>query len=393
MIDTLDPHKCTGCFACVQKCPKHCIAIIKDHEGFLAPKINAEVCIQCGLCEKACPQLTPQQLHEPRAAYAAKIRDDALLAKSTSGGVFALAARTILRGGGVVFGVAMDENGIVKTVFIEDEGELPRLQSSKYVQACVGNSYIQAKQFLDVGREVLFSGTPCQIAGLYGYLGKTYERLYTIDIICHGVPSQELHSAYRKYLERKRKQRLISWRFRDKSSDEGWAQIDRLVFEKKIVYQREMLDPYTRAFLEGVDYRESCYQCLYAKENRIGDLTLGDYWGIQTVHPEFFSMKGVSCVLATTEKGCRLINRMDDNIELLPSKLELIKQRNGNLVRPSRRCPERDSFYADFKMMRMEQFVRRHMRVPFDAKEYVYEIVPRSIRQKAKRILRQFLRK
>ena len=393
MIDRLDPHKCTGCFACAQKCPRGCISIVQDKEGFLSPEIDTTRCIQCEMCEKACPQLNPQPLQEPKAAYAAKIKDDLLLINSTSGGVFALAARTILRDGGVVFGVAMDDKGIAETVYIEDEAHIYRLQSSKYVQAYVGDTYIQAKKFLDEGREVLFSGTPCQIAGLYGYLGKAYERLYTVDIVCHGVPSQELYSAYRKYLEGKKKQRLKTWRFRDKSSDEGWAKIDRLGFEKKIVYQREMLDPYTRSFLEGINFRESCYQCSYARGERPGDLTLGDYWGIQKEHPAFFSTKGVSCVLAMTEKGCKLLERMSGQMELLSTKPEQIKKHNGNLLRPSKRPPERDMFYANFKCMRMDLFVKKHMRVPFDVKEYVYSIVPRSMRQKAKKFLKTILRK
>ena len=148
MIDRLDPHKCTGCFACTQKCLRECISVVKDKEGFLSPKIDTTRCVQCEMCEKACPQLNPQPLQEPKAAYAAKIKDDLLLNNSTSGGVFALAARTILRDGGVVFGVAMDDKGIVETVYIEDEAHICRLQSSKYVQAYVGDTYIQAKKFL-----------------------------------------------------------------------------------------------------------------------------------------------------------------------------------------------------------------------------------------------------
>lgn len=390
MIDHLDRCQCTGCFSCVQKCPKHCISVIRDSEGFLVPQIDMEQCIHCQLCEQACPQLTPQPLHEPVKVYAAQIKDDTLLLKSTSGGVFALAARTVLGNGGVVFGVAMNDRGVVETISIEQEDDLHRLQGSKYVQANVGRTYVQAKQFLENGRDVLFSGTPCQIAGLYGYLGKSYENLCTIDIICHGVPSQELYGQYWEYLEHKRKQRLMQWSFRDKSSSEGWGKIDKLYFEKKAVFRRERLDSYTRAFLDGINFRESCYRCLYARGERVGDLTIGDYWGIENVHPDFFSLKGVSCVMVQTSKGRELVNQMEEHINLLPSRLEWVKRYNGNLSEPTKRSAERDAFYVNFRTMDMARFVRTYMKVPFQAGEYAKLLVPRTARRSIKQLINRF---
>ena len=392
MIDRLGSHKCTGCFACVQKCPKNCIAVMADDEGFWAPVVDKEQCVRCGLCEKACPQLTPQPLHEPIAAYAARIKDDDLLKKSTSGGVFALAARTILRDGGVVFGVAMDEKGIVEMVAIEDECDLHRLQGSKYVQANVGDAYVQAKRFLNAGREVLFSGTPCQIAGLYGYLGKEYDHLYTLDVVCHGVPSQELFSKYRSWLEKKFKKPILKWYFRDKKRD-GWAQIDRLELQGKTIYQRENLDPYTYTYLKSLNLRESCYECQFATAERCSDMTAGDYWGLRNHHPEFYSDKGVCLLVTNTQNGEKLLKRMHDDILLLKSEYAIMRKYNEGLVCKPTRPQLRDSFYREFRRKPMDQFVKEHMKVPFNVKEHLRKFVPHSLRLKVKDTFRKLIRK
>ena len=197
MINKLERNKCTGCFACAQKCPKKCISIEKDDEGFLIPVIDYNQCIGCNICEGTCPQLKAVKKNLPIETYASYTRNEELLIQSTSGGIFAIAACTVLEDGGVVFGVEMTDDGIVRMCAIEKKEDLHKLQGSKYVQAFIGEAYIQVKEYLLADRIVLFSGTPCQIAGLKSFLGKTYEKLYTIEIVCHGVPSQETFSAYR----------------------------------------------------------------------------------------------------------------------------------------------------------------------------------------------------
>jgi len=386
MIDNLDMKRCTGCFACVQKCPKKCIQIIKDEEGFYVPNIRKEDCVGCNLCEVVCPQMNPVTLHKCEKAYAAKMKDVNVLKTSTSGGVFATAAINILERGGVVFGVEMTAEGIVQTTFIESRNELYRLQGSKYVQSYIGDSYIKAQDFLRQGRKVLFSGTPCQIAGLRSYLGKEYDNLFTIDLICHGVPSQELFSAYRKWLEKKNRKKIINWNFRNKEK-EGWSSIDKITYDGKIVFQGEYLNHYTRAFLKGFINRESCYGCLYAKEQRIGDITVGDYWGIRQFHPQFYSPDGVSAMLINTKQGEKLMEHIFDKIQVIESRLEWMQRFNGNLKCPTARSMKRDDVYKNLYIKDMKDYLKSDLKVGFVPKEMIRNCVPYSIRQRVKEVL------
>ena len=196
MIEILDKYKCCGCEACVQTCPKHCISFKEDEEGFRYPQINKKSCIDCGLCEKVCPIINQAESHKPLNVYAAKNTNIKELLNSSSGGIFILLAKTVLRQGGVVFGAKFDENWNVIHAFAETEEEAQTFMGSKYVQSRIGNTYTQARDFLKQGRKVLFSGTPCQIAGLNYYLKKDYDNLLTVDVICHGVPSPKVWHRY-----------------------------------------------------------------------------------------------------------------------------------------------------------------------------------------------------
>ena len=386
MIDRLDVKKCTGCFACVQKCPKNCIGIKQDEEGFYYPYINEANCVHCDLCEQACPQLTPIHLNIHLAAYAARAKDAQQLKHSTSGGVFPVFAKYVLQNGGVVFGAAMDEIGRVKHIAVQDLENLHLLQGSKYVQSSTLGAYREAKRFLEEGRLVLFSGTPCQIAGLYGFLGKKYDCLLTMDLVCHGVPSEKLFLQCRHWLENKYGSNLHSWSFRDKER-EGWALVDKLVFEDKVRYKRGFLNPYTRAFYLGEICRESCYPCTYACENRIGDITCGDYWGIKNHHPEFYSNQGVSLLVVNTEQGEKYLKLVHDGFYLLPSRMEYIKAGNGSLVRPSSRPEKRDRIYKSLNQLPLDEFMRKELNVPLDIKEYLKQWIPYATRQKIKKLL------
>lgn len=388
MIDSLEHDKCTGCFSCVQKCPKGAIEIVQDEDGFRIPRILSDKCVECNLCATACPQVTPVMLNMPRAAYAVRLKDDEMLAKSCSGGVFAALARSVLQKGGIVFGAAMDASGTVRTIGISETAQLPLLQGSKYVQCDTGNSFIQIRRELQTGREVLYASTPCQIAGLYAFLGEKFDNLLTMDIICHGVPSQELFTRYLSWLGDKTHREVKSYQFRCKEK-EGWALIDCIAFSRgKNKYVREYLNPYTRAFLNGDTYRESCYRCRYACNQRVGDITAGDYWGIKNVHPEFFSPKGVSLLIVNTERGEKIFHEVAEWIESIPSKVEYMEKYNGNLVKPSDRPIKRSEIYKKLYTMSMDEFVQSELKVPFDLKEQLKKWVPYKVRRKILATLR-----
>jgi hypothetical protein len=275
----------------------------------------------------------------------------------------------------------MDESGLVKNVSVSDEAALSKLQNSKYVQSFVGTTYQETKKVLESGKQVLYTGTPCQISGLYSFLGKKDNNLLSMDIVCHGVPSQDLFSRYRKWLEKKHRQKILSWDFRCKEV-EGWGQIDKIRYTRKTKYQREFLNPFTRAFLLDYISRESCYLCKYACGKRVADITVGDYWGIRNVHPTFYSKKGVSLLLANTAKGVKAIGAISDHVELLPSSLSDMQKFNGNLVEPSKRPPKRDEIYRHLHYKPINRFVREDLKVPFDLKEHLRSCIPTTIRQK-----------
>lgn len=198
MIKVKDKSACCGCAACVQICSKQCISLDEDKEGFLYPTVNRNLCIECGKCEAVCIELHSFEVHEPLKFFAAQHFDESVRAASSSGGIFTLLAETVINDGGVVFGARFDSDWSVVHDFTETHEGLQAFRGSKYLQSRIGNTYRQAGKFLKAGRKVLFSGTPCQIAGLKRYLHKNYENLLAVDFVCHGVPSPLV---WKKYLE------------------------------------------------------------------------------------------------------------------------------------------------------------------------------------------------
>lgn len=340
MIDITDKAKCCGCGACVQICPKQCISFIPDKEGFDCPVVDVSRCIGCEMCERVCPELNISQPRLPQATYAAINRNETVRRESSSGGVFTLLAETVIARGGVVFGARFDSDWTVRHDKAETSEELAAFRGSKYLQSRIGETFIEAKSHLSEGREVLFSGTPCQIAGLKGYLNKEYANLLTVDFVCHGVPSQ---GAWKKYLEEK--SRALSapagkntdsislkagspWKsisFRDKRL--GWKKYGFHLSETalqggrntdftslnnadKCIYEPFTENDYMRVFLSDLDLRPSCYKCP-SKGGRSGsDITLGDFWGIEYVDRSMDDDCGTSLVLINTPKGAKLYREL-----------------------------------------------------------------------------------
>ena len=348
---------CCGCGACVNACPKGAIRLRPDENGFLYPEIDPELCVDCGLCKKACgfQNIRPETL--PLAAYAGAVRERQQLLRSASGGVAAALSRSVVEQGGVVFGCAMESregNLCPAHAAAENMEQLPGLQGSKYVQSYIGDTYRQAKEALQAGRQVLFTGTPCQIAGLRGYLGqKDYPNLLTVDIICHGVPSNALFRAYLKLLEGELRGNITNFTFRDKAT--GWGHRMGVTYRSQSGKLRYRLIPakassYFGLFLQGQIGRDSCYSCPYAQGSRVGDLTLGDYWGIAQAHPEYLQEQGgalregdgISCLLVNTPKGAESIRQIEETVTLLPSEFEKVQQGNDQLQHPCPRGADRE---------------------------------------------------
>lgn len=293
-----DLEKCYGCFSCVNACPKQCITMIIGVNGHIVPKIDREKCVDCGLCEKSCPALVvAPALNFPKYTFASWNPNKKEQEKSSSGGISAVLAQQMIQDGGVVYGAAFDEKWNVNHVRCETYEDIQAICKSKYVQSWINDTYKLVREDLKQQRKVMFVGTPCQIAGLKTFLKKTYEELLTVDLVCHGVPSRAL---YREEIEKKaRIDELKSITFR---GDYGYG----LGF-----YYNDLLESfsirqsyYMRGFMDGLFDRECCYQCPFAEKKRIGDITIGDFWGIGNIIP--FNNQGknrVSMVLVNTDKG------------------------------------------------------------------------------------------
>lgn len=383
-------------------CPKGAITMIEDEYGFLYPEINKELCIKCGVCKKVCAYQNISPTKRPLKAFAAVNKNKEQLMKSASGGVFSALATNVLNKGGVAFGATLtfeDGHAIPKHIAIDHVEQLPLLQGSKYVQSSIGDTYKQAKMYLQEGRLVLFSGTPCQIGGLYGYLGKDYENLITIDVICHGVPNAKMFDDYLQNERIKRKaQSVIGYSFRDKKK--GWGMNGRLDLQfadKKVksFYIPARLASYNTLFLDGDTYRENCYSCKYAGALRPADLTIGDYWGIEVEHPELLKKKqyeeryGISCILANTDKGIMVCEGINNQI-LAESTFEKVSNKNGQLKEPSRKSIKRDyilDLYTQNGYRNLDMWFQNSYRRQIMVHS-VYNVLPRTIRAKIKRLLK-----
>lgn len=384
MIKVIDKSLCCGCNACVQRCPKHCIHMQADKEGFLYPKVKASQCIDCGLCEKVCPMSNSGESELPLNVIAAKNRNDEQRHCSSSGGIFIQMAHHVILNGGVVFGAVYDSNWqIYITHSVTIEG-IHSMMGSKYVQANVGDSYCEAEHFLKSGREVLFTGTPCQIAGLKRYLYKDYPNLLAVDVICHGVPSPKVWHEYIKEITEGLstirvavgKNSVLSSslnvvpaiagiEFRDKSLH-GWKKYSFVVrgksdlqADKNTVLLSDIHNQnlFMKGFLSDLYLRPSCYSCVTKDGKSKSDITLGDFWGIDRVMPDFDDDKGCSVVVVHSKKGMTLLNQI--NIETRETSLDNVLKYNPSYRHSVRMPVTRSKFFKKFIWLSSMRFVTR----------------------------------
>lgn len=354
---------CTGCGACVQRCPKQCISWTTKEFDFRYPRVDEASCINCGLCEKVCP--IDKELKAPTAqkAYAAVHKDSAVLEKSTSGGAFTALADTIFSRGGVVYGAAMLNGMQVKHIRTEDKISFADLRSSKYLQSDTGTTYQMVEQDLKQGKVVLYSGTPCQIDGLKCFLRKEYENLYTADIVCHGVGSQAYFDKYMEFAK-ERYGKIKALRFRSKEyagwSCGGGVVVDTSNSEKKIPY-RDFDNYYYSYFLSGDIYRKSCYTCKYANTKRVGDFSLGDYWGVEKLHLTLNTQDGCSLLLVNSDKGYRLLEKIHSLI-LQETPVESAVKQNEQLKSPSKLPESRKDRILEYEGMTGVQIQKAYLK-------------------------------
>ena len=312
MIEIIKKEDCTGCHACYNICPKECITMDHDVEGFLYPNINTEKCIKCNLCEKVCPIIHQEKIENNPIAYGSYNKNKDIRNQSTSGGIFTLIAESVISSGGVVFGAGFDENYNVIHSSTDDISGLEKFRGSKYVQSKIGNTYKQVKQLLKEDKKVLFTGTPCQIGGLKSYLGKDYSNLICQDIVCHGVPSQYVWQHYKNLISKDRNIKKIN--FRDKST--GWKRYSlKFDFTDGKSYEEVgNKNDYIKGFIKNLYLRPSCYECAYKTLNRQSDITLADFWGVEGILPNLDDNKGTSLIFINTDKGKEIFDKIKSDI-------------------------------------------------------------------------------
>lgn len=377
MIKITDKSQCCGCHSCAQRCPKQCISMQMDEEGFLYPNVETESCIDCGLCEKVCPVLNQFGDKLPLQVYGAKNKDEEICKRSSSGGVFTMLAEHIINKGGVVFGARFDRLWDVEHAYTENIEGITQFMGSKYVQSRIGNTYQKAEEFLKAGRQVLFTGTPCQIAGLKHYLRREYDNLLCVDVICHGSPSPGVwrdylrsiispvgqkntvsSSNYSPLSERDALQ-IKGISFRDKRL--GWKKFSFVLHTSQGGSRSEgnSVSPSIKTFSEPVYkslwmrsmlhnfmLRPSCYNCPARKGSSGSDILLGDFWGINRCYPDFYNENGVSLVLAYTENGKAIIKSL--GLTLHDATYADALDCNINIEESEAHPKLRNSFFADY---------------------------------------------
>lgn len=376
---------CCGCNACEQVCPTNCIKFDYDNEGFLYPTVDESKCISCGKCVKHCPILSDVKCNSNPDVYAAKYIDKKVVIKSSSGGVFMPLAKKFVDNGGVVFGCAFDENLVARHIAVEKAEDLYKLQSSKYVQSDIRGIYSQVKTALTQNKPTLFSGTGCQVAGLMSFLGKEYDNLFTIDIVCHGTPSPKLFEYYTDWLGKKLGGKLIEYNFRSKEKH-GWDKYFKASTADKSITKYGLFDPYYSAFMKCTTYRESCYNCKYANAERVGDISLADFWGIEKFDPKFYDKNGVSLILVNSERGKKEWIELSKQLDYIPSTLELAKEYNKNLSSPSKRPKERDNIFDGFDSD-FDTYAKTKLKIGSTWKKRIKMLIPISLKGKIKRML------
>lgn len=308
------PETCTGCFACSNICPKNAIEMKENFEGFLMPVIDSDKCINCGLCDKICPIINDPGTSTMKKAYYAKANDE-IRKSSSSGGVFHVLSQKILSSGGIVYGAAFNYGDQVRLeCHSTRDVSLEALKRSKYVQNYIGNAFRDIEKDLKNGLQVLYCGTPCQVAGLKSFLRKDYENLLTVDFVCHGVPSLDMLSKHLKYLGIKN---VVDINFRPKNR--SWVDDLEIRYKKnpqsnriKLCRIPRIFDEYFDIFQKYQNIRRSCRNCQFCNGQRCSDITIADFWGVFNYDSSLYDPKGLSLILPNTSKGEIAIKFMDD---------------------------------------------------------------------------------
>lgn len=390
-IEILPSKDCCGCAVCADACPQRCIVMEKMQDGFKYPVVDGSICSNCGLCAKKCPILNPVKNLPETTAYAVHAKNITKRNSGSSGGVFGLLAEFVLNEGGKVWGAAFDEKlHLVHTSALHDNDLAPLLKS-KYLQSNLEGVYKQIFHDLKTGVYTLFCGTPCQCNALKNFTGANSDKLIVVDFVCHGVPSQDLFDKTIAWYENKYKVKVTSFTFRYKGKGVKHPQSYMCMHkgDDKPHVGLHYQFPYYFGFQKYITLRQSCYSCKWASLSRAGDLTLGDFWGIEKYSSVFNSSEGVSLVVTNTQIGCNIFERLLDTGQLICEEVpvDYAVSNNGCLSSPSKLKKEREEFFHEIQTLPFDQIVKKYLT---PRKKWIFDLyyaIPSFFRKIVRRIM------
>ena len=389
---------CCGCKVCAEVCSHKAISYVMDDEGFFVPKVDSDLCKDCGLCTKVCPSLNDGKRAKMDTCYATYAKDKELLIQGSSGGMFGLLARVVLSEGGVVYGAAFDVNLKLKHTRATNEQELIPILKSKYLQSDCSGIYRQIKQDLRAGKTVLFSGTPCQCNAVSNYIGEKNDNLIIVDVVCHGTPSQELFDRCIKDYEEQNECKIKAFQFRYKGKGAKHPQSYKMTIEKngkeKNVVGLHYQYPFYFGFQTYLTLRRSCYQCKQTTPERNSDITLADFWGIEKHNPQLRANEGISMLAPHTEKGVELYKKVRKVYDIYCEEVpyDFATENNGNLKAPTKKPARRDTFFKDLREKDFELVKQAYLK---SKRQYIFDIyyaIPTPIRKLVRKLMKNRMR-
>lgn len=365
MIHIEDKTKCCGCTACASICPKKCISMKPDEEGFLYPEVDGNLCVDCGLCEKVCPIIKPADvINDKTEAVAIQLQDDRELYESASGGFFTAISKYVIDNGGLVCGALYDKDINVKHCLVSSLEECNSFRGSKYVQSNLEDTFTRIKDALQQNCMVCFSGMPCQVSGLKKYLGCEYENLITIDLVCAGVPSPKLWRAYLDNQEKIHDSKVKYANFRNKTYGYQCSTL-KLEFENGRIYSKSgRIDPMMRFFVSGIAKRPSCYECGFKGVERCSDFTLFDAWHAKELTGKKDNDKGYTSVIIHTNKAEKIFDKISDSLVSYPIDLHQAIKLDGVMINGQpKKHAQRDAFYTTLDKYGIDKCIQSYAKV------------------------------
>lgn len=378
MINLVEKKHCSGCTACVACCPQNAITMEFDVEGFKYPVIDRENCIECGKCVRTCPIENEQKKNKVTSSYLAINNEIDQRRKSASGGIFSVIALKVLENGGIVFGAAYDTDLRVKHIAIEDKNDLCRLQMSKYVQSDLEGVFQSVDSYLKKGRQVLFSGTPCQVAGLKALHKNEDSNLILLDLVCHGVPSPVLFENYKKSLREEYKSNIDNIFFRSKILGHHLSTIAVSFSDGKLRHSTRLIKSYPRLWFAGFTSRPSCYACSFKEEDRVSDFTLFDSFRSADQYAFQDDDLGLSNVYIRTKKADDIWKQIQCRITATRTDSAITNSNDGDMIFESaKKNVKRDAFWKDYSKLSYNELIDKY--IPYSRKESLMDSVKRAI--------------